>query len=121
MIVNVNNVASPIDRTKPAAGAPANADALQTDSGKQAPPTGKEAPVSEPMNFERTVAQLEAFISNTARGLRFHIDKSSGRTVVTVVNPNNGEVIRQIPSEEVLHLANELRQFGTVNLLDEQA
>jgi flagellar protein FlaG len=120
MIVNVNNVVSPIDATK-AVSAPAEGASALGDGGNPSPAGGNDAPAPVALDFERSVQALAEFISNNARGLLFRVDDASGRTVVTVVNPNNGEVIRQIPSEEVLHLARALRQDGTVHLLDERA
>lgn len=43
-----------------------------------------------------------------AQNLQFSMDKSSGKTVVRVVDTSTQEVIRQIPSEEVLQMAQEL-------------
>jgi uncharacterized FlaG/YvyC family protein len=40
------------------------------------------------------------------------MDQGSGRTVVRVVNPETQEVIRQIPTEEVLKLATFFRDTG---------
>ena len=39
------------------------------------------------------------------RKLQFSVDDSSGRTVIKVLDPQTDEIIRQIPSEEVLRLA----------------
>jgi len=120
MIVNVNQVVSPNDATRPS-GHPAKTAAAVPKGGNDAPASGNAAPDPTQLDLKRSVEELAAYMSNSARGLRFHVDDGSGRTVVTVVNPNSGEVIRQIPSEEVLHLAAALRQRGTVHLLDEQA
>ncbi|MEA2094768.1 MAG: flagellar protein FlaG [Pseudomonadota bacterium] len=46
--------------------------------------------------------QLNGYLEETHRGLRFSIDNNSGRTVVRVVDTETDEVIRQIPSEEML-------------------
>jgi flagellar protein FlaG len=48
-------------------------------------------------------------LADTRRDLRFMIDEASGRTVVQVVQPSTGEVVRQIPSEEMLAIASRLR------------
>jgi flagellar protein FlaG len=40
--------------------------------------------------------------------LRFHIDEETGKTIVSVVDPSTGQVVRQIPSEEALALARHL-------------
>jgi len=53
------------------------------------------------------------------RGLEFEIRQESDRVVTRVVNRESGDVIRQIPAEEVLLLAerlDELQQGGLINL-----
>ena len=41
--------------------------------------------------------------------LEFSVDQDTGSTVITVTSRNTGEVVRQIPSEEVLNMMQELR------------
>jgi flagellar protein FlaG len=40
-----------------------------------------------------------------AQDLRFTIDKETGKTVVRIIDSTTDEVIRQIPSEEVLAIS----------------
>ena len=63
------------------------------------------------------VNQLNGYMEETHRGLRFSIDDDSGRTIVRVVDTETDEVIRQIPSEEMLAV---IRHFNEVtgNLFD---
>ena len=42
------------------------------------------------------------------RNLSFRVDQGSGRTVITVVDATTKEVIRQIPSEDVLAMSRAL-------------
>ncbi|MCP1726426.1 flagellar protein FlaG [Natronospira proteinivora] len=44
--------------------------------------------------------------------LEFKVDETSGRTVITVYHPETEEVIRQIPPEEAMRLAQILRESG---------
>lgn len=122
MVANVNNVVTPVDKPK-STMEPSSAPAA--GEGKVVPETGNSPPpvraVDIRESIEKTVEQISEFVHANARGLRFRVDDSSGRTVVTVLNPNSGEVIRQIPSEEFLHIANELRRYGEVHLLDDEA
>jgi flagellar protein FlaG len=53
------------------------------------------------------------------RYLEFQVDEQSGRTVVTVKDRNTGEVIRQIPSEEILRLARNLSGTTPAALVNE--
>ena len=67
-----------------------------------------------------TLDQLNGYMEETHRGLRFSIDDDSGRTIVRVVDTETEEVIRQIPSEDMLAL---IRHFNEVtgNLFNEVA
>ena len=50
------------------------------------------------------VEQLNTQLQDMQRGLRFSVDDSSGRIVVKVIDLGTDEVIRQIPSEEMLSI-----------------
>lgn len=53
-------------------------------------------------------AQLESYLRSIGRELQFSVDSASGKTVVSVRDAATGDVIRQIPSEEALRLAEAL-------------
>lgn len=60
--------------------------------------------------------------------LEFKVDEESGRTVITVYHPKTEEVIRQIPPEQALKLAQLLREqqeegsgVDAVSLIDTRA
>lgn len=55
--------------------------------------------------------EVKTFLEMRDRGLAFAIDDDSRRTVVTVTDKASGETIRQIPSEEVLRLADRIREL----------
>lgn len=48
------------------------------------------------------------FVETMNNSLQFSIDDDSGRTVVKVVDKQTDEVLRQIPSEEMLDIARAL-------------
>ena len=58
--------------------------------------------------LEKVVSQLNAYIQNTQRDVDFSIDDSTGRVVVKVIDSESEEVIRQIPSEEMLAISRHL-------------
>ena len=66
------------------------------------------------------VNQLNGFLEETHHGLRFSIDDDSGRTVVRVVDTVTDEVIRQIPSEEMLVVIRHVSEM-TGKIFDEVA
>ena len=63
------------------------------------------------------VSNLNDYVQVIRRELQFSVDKESGRTVVTVVDAETGEKIRQIPREEVLALAKHLGSSSKSGLI----
>jgi flagellar protein FlaG len=48
------------------------------------------------------------------RNLSFSVDAASGYNVVRVVNPDTGELIRQLPSEELLKISRYFQRLNNV-------
>jgi flagellar protein FlaG len=61
----------------------------------------------------KAAAQLQSFVQSMGRNLNFFVDESTGYHVVRVVNPDTGELIRQLPSEELLKIS---RDFQRLNI-----
>lgn len=59
---------------------------------------------------ERIVAEMNDFISSINKGLSFRVDEESGRDVVTIYEADTGDIIRQIPDEEMLEVLRRLRE-----------
>ena len=55
--------------------------------------------------------QVQEMVQTKASNLIFSLDKDSGKTIVKIVDSQTDEVIRQIPSEEIVALANALDQM----------
>jgi flagellar protein FlaG len=53
-------------------------------------------------------------MSETQRSLRFQVDELSGRTVITVLDAETQEVVRQIPSPELLAVMRHLERIGAL-------
>lgn len=61
------------------------------------------------------VKNLNDHIQQYRRELQFEVDEKSGRTVVKVMDIEKNEVIRQMPSEEVLAMSHRLTEMtGTM-------
>jgi flagellar protein FlaG len=76
------------------------------------------APAQRTTSVEQVQAAVSAvaeFVSDYARELQFRVDDASGKTVITVRNATTDEVVRQIPSEEVLELAARIREASDTN------
>ncbi len=69
---------------------------------------------------QQAMEKIKVAIAPVAQGLQFSMDEASGRTVITVVDSSTKEIIRQIPGEEVLRMAQELDRMQGV-LLRQQA
>ncbi|MCU7920162.1 MAG: flagellar protein FlaG [Candidatus Thiodiazotropha sp. (ex Dulcina madagascariensis)] len=62
-------------------------------------------------DVEAAVEQMKDFAQVMSRQLQFDVDDESGRTVVRVLDKDSGDVIRQIPSDEVLALARHMKEL----------
>ncbi|WP_269620471.1 flagellar protein FlaG [Zhongshania sp. BJYM1] len=74
-------------------------------------------------NIERTeqaVEKLNEILKDRERDLEFSIDEDTGRTILKVIHAESGEVIRQIPPEELLNIARTFIE-GTGTLIEDQA
>jgi len=77
---------------------------------------------TKPEELETAVAQINDYMQNLERSLQFTIDDASGKDVVTVLDKNTEEVIRQFPSEEALVIARQIveQKDDDVNLFSSQ-
>lgn len=76
------------------------------DSGKPLPPEKEEKITHEKVS--EAVGKLNEYVQAIRRELKFSIDEKSGRTVITVLDSQTKEIIRQIPPEEVVSLSRNL-------------
>lgn len=58
-----------------------------------------------------SVKNLSRSVQSIARSLEFRVDESSGKTVITVRDSESKEVIRQIPSDQLLALSTRLQDL----------
>jgi flagellar protein FlaG len=108
-----------VDRPTPM---PAGARPMPAPASEKAPPGGNDSPHAPELRIdvERSRAALERFARQVRRELEFRIDEESGRTIITVRNKETGEIVRQIPAEEVLAMAHAVAE-GSPLLLDSSA
>ncbi len=84
------------------------------DPPPQAAPNDKEnAPAVKPTS-QQLQQQVDALNENriVRRNLQFTVDEATGITVITVRDAQSDEVIRQIPSEELLQLAKRVKEMS---------
>ena len=63
--------------------------------------------------IESAVDEVSEFVQAQNRNLNFSFNEESNRSVVKVTDSETGELIRQIPSEEVLKLSEKIRDLQT--------
>lgn len=83
-------------------------------AGKDLPPaSARQTGDAETRSREvrETVQNLNDFIQRQDRALQFEVDDITGDTVIKVLDSATDEVIRQIPSEELLALARRMMQL----------
>jgi flagellar protein FlaG len=104
----------------------ANAGAQRAPSATAAKPVAKavEQKAADPVrtaapSVADVAVRIESYLKDVNRALEFSVDAASGRTVVTVRDAESGELIRQIPNEEVLRFA-QLAEEQTIVLLNEK-
>ncbi|MGB5325478.1 MAG: flagellar protein FlaG [Pseudomonadales bacterium] len=85
--------------------------------GSSLPPDGVAQPVAatpQPVDrqkIEESVAKIADYVQTIQRNLSFKLDDTTGQTVITVTDSQTDEVIRQIPSEYILELAQNLKEL----------
>ncbi|MFV3326144.1 flagellar protein FlaG [Pseudomonas sp. NY15372] len=83
-------------------------------------PDDKRDPPADRAVLEQAVSAIQEFVKASERQLNFSIDDSTGQVVVKVIARQSGEVIRQLPSEVALKLAQNLKDANSL-LFDTQA
>src|SRR3954462_3873731 len=63
----------------------------------------KRAPSQE--DVKHAVKDIQDFVSTVTTDLRFTVDKETGKTVVSVGDSKTKQIVRQIPSEEIMKIA----------------
>ena len=91
---------------------------VAASAGTQLPPETSSADIAaqeeaQEVSAEKAkevVEQLNSHAQSINRNLQFSVDDDSGRTVIKVINSDTAELVRQIPSEEVLRLSETIRE-----------
>jgi flagellar protein FlaG len=78
------------------------------------------APPIEVPKIESVTKQIDSFLRSIGRTINFRVDPGSGRTIVSVLDATTGEVIRQVPGEEALKLAQRIEDSLSA-FVDERA
>ncbi len=113
-----------------AAPVPMQTTGVLPDRGSVAPKANSPAattvaPAPKPSQVEQSTAhsrevvdqaarRIEDFVKSVGRSLSFSVESGTGHSVLRVVNPNSGEVIRQLPAEETMRIARSIDYLQSV-------
>ncbi|MDB5888639.1 MAG: flagellar protein [Rhodocyclales bacterium] len=101
--------------TPASAVSPSSALARETHDASDAQATPSEAVAATPPSREQldqAMSEVKKALAPVARNLQFSIDDATGRSVVKVVDASTNEVIRQIPSEELLAITRSIDKLS---------
>jgi len=106
---------TPSSATVPQRSTPAPAPATPSKGSGEAGPvrTGSEEgskPTAE--RVKQAAQKVAAFVNATPSDIKFMVDDSTGQYYFKVVDAVTHKVIRQVPSEEVLAMAQRLQQIS---------
>jgi len=106
--VNVQQVAAP--SVKPIATAPVE---QKAQAEKVLPAANTNVSTSQ-TELNKSIEQIQVMMDLRQRSVQFTTDNESGTNVVKVVDGESGDVIRQMPAEELLSFMRNLtRMMGT--------
>ena len=86
----------------------------QVTQAEQRAVASTEQAAQREQRVQNAVSQLNDYVQSLQRDLRFSIDETSGRAVVSVIDRSSDEVIRQIPDETALRLARNLKDLQDI-------
>jgi flagellar protein FlaG len=81
----------------------------------------KESLEVQQAKLDEAVSKLNDYVQSTQRDLYFSYNEGVDKTIVTVVDRNTDKVIRQIPNEVAVSLAQQLNEDEPVRLFSAQA
>ncbi|MHB1084184.1 MAG: flagellar protein FlaG [Thiobacillus sp.] len=84
-------------------------------------PTQNASPHPSVEALKSAVSTINKEMQQAHLNLQFSVDTDSNRTVVKMVDPSTGELIRQYPSKEILAISRSIDQFQQGLLLKQEA
>ena len=66
---------------------------------------------TQPEVSDAALSEISRAVQTIQRNLEFRVDDATGRTVITVKDSESQEVIRQIPSDQLLELSARLQEI----------
>ncbi|MET0066190.1 MAG: flagellar protein FlaG [Candidatus Thiodiazotropha sp.] len=108
-------------REVPGTGSRVNVENLQQPKPEKVE-TAQAQPALDRTELASKVENLNQLVQ---RNLEFSVDDETGRSVVRVIDSDTGEVVRQIPPDQILHVISQVQEASDGQLsgvlLDDQA
>ena len=60
----------------------------------------------------KAAQQIQSFVQSMGRNLSFSVDSTTGYHIVRVTNPETGDVVRQLPTEDLIRIAQSFAQLN---------
>ncbi len=86
----------------------------------EAPRQPRAAPPVTIPKIESVTRQIDSFLRSINKSLQFRVDQATGEMIVTIRDDETGEVIRQVPGEDALRIAQRIEDTLSA-MLDETA
>lgn len=93
------------------AGPPPSSGAGASGVGDQPAPVSPVPPTPAMADVQKAVNRAQEVLGQTTSALKFAVDGDTGTVVVKVVDTETDQVIRQIPSEEMLAIARNMERL----------
>lgn len=91
---------------------PPNADGLTPQQQVQANQQTERMGDEPHQSSEQQMEQLELLFSRLNRQLRFEVTDETGESIVQIIDKETGDVVRQIPAQELLDINHNLKQYA---------
>jgi flagellar protein FlaG len=114
MVIGIISLTGKGVNATPAGNAQVRVPAEQENPEKVSELARQKSEAEERKPVEAAASSIQEFVQSIRRNLNFDVDDSSGRVVVQVTDSESGEVIRQIPSEDALKLAESLSEMRSL-------
>ncbi len=97
--------------------------AAQAQAQTPAAEAPRQQPAARPVTIpkiESVTRQIDSFLRSINKSVQFRVDQATGEMIVTIRDDSTGEVIRQVPGEDALRIAQRIEDQLSA-MLDEKA
>lgn len=105
---------SPVGAASGSVSRPGSAPAPEPSARAAATEQAEQPAESDRESVEKALSSIQGFVQSIRRDLNFAVDDSTGRVVVKVTDSVSGDVVRQIPTEDALRLAENLEEIRSL-------